>query len=278
MTPDSPLPPPPYPSDVRAKGWRLELDYEQIERSDSWDLAGHEPRPWLLMMQFVSWRQVPCGSYPADEAVIAAKIGMPERAWRKHRGVLMREWFEATDGRVYHRTLTERVLEMMKRRRSDSDRQAERRRREAQESPRPATESQGTPAGVPDVSRVTPTGLQPESGTDNRQPTTEESALALSARGAVGIALKAAGLDPMSFNLADPRVDALISAGATPENFEGLAREALAAGKNKPWAWVLTVLPERLKAGAGIKANGKHAGFATKDYSAGDGSDGLIPG
>lgn len=106
----------------------------------------------------------------------------------------------------------------------------------------------------------------------------QESANALSARGAVGIALKAGGIDPLGFNTADPRVDALIAAGATPQQWEGLAREAVTTGKGKPFAWVLAVLPERLKTAGGIKANGKHAGFASKDYRAGDGSDGLIPG
>jgi hypothetical protein len=96
------------------------------------------------------------------------------------------------------------------------------------------------------------------------------------ARGAVGIALKLAGLDPLSFNLADPRVDALIAAGATPEQWQGLAAEAVKAGKSAPWAWVLAVLPERLKASRGIKPVSRHAGFAAKDYRAGVTDDGFI--
>ena len=156
---------PPYPPDTRAKGWRFELDYEQIEQSDTWDLAGSEGRPWLLMMWLVAWRQVPCGSLPSDEEVIAAKLGMPFKAWAKHRAVLLRGWSKAVDGRLYHPTLTARVVEMMKRRRSDSDRKAAERMRKS-------ADTIVTSGGITSESRVTHTGLTPESSTDNRQPNT----------------------------------------------------------------------------------------------------------
>lgn len=138
----------------------------------------------------------------------------------------------------------------------------------------------GSKGGRPKTARGVsePPLKPPPSSSSSSSTAVEESASALSARGAVGIALKAGGIDPMGFNTADPRVDALIAAGATPQQWEGLAREAVTTGKGKPFAWVLAVLPERLKTAGGIKANGKHAGFATKDYRAGDGSDGLIPG
>lgn len=161
--------PAPYPTDTRAKGWRFELDYEQIEQSDTWDLAGEIPmaQHCLLMMWMVAWTQLPCGSLPNDEAVIKAKCKIPAATWSKCRAVLMRGWWLADDGRLYHDTLAQRVLEMMKRRRSDSD-------RKAQERMRKAAESGGNPGGVTTESRVTPTGLHPESSTDNRQPNTEE--------------------------------------------------------------------------------------------------------
>lgn len=161
----SELPAPPYPADTKAKGWRFELDYEQIEQSDTWDLAGAEVRPWLLMMWLTAWRQVPAGSMPVDEGVIAAKLGMPAKAWAKHRAVLLRGWWKASDGRLYHPTLAKRVYEMMGRRRSDSD-------RKARERARKLSESAGNDTGITPESRVTPPGLPPESSTDNRLPNT----------------------------------------------------------------------------------------------------------
>lgn len=109
----SAAPEPPYPSDTRAKGWRLELDYERIEQSDTWALATPEMRPWLLMIWLTAWRQAPCGSLPASDELIAARIGMPARQFAAHRDILLRGWWLASDGRMYHQTMTERVLELL---------------------------------------------------------------------------------------------------------------------------------------------------------------------
>jgi hypothetical protein len=156
---------PPYPADTRAKGWRFELDYEQIEQSDTWGVTKPEARPWLLMLWMTAWKQVPCGSMPADHEVIVGKLGMPDDLWEKHKGSLLRGWVLADDGRLYHDTLTARVLEMMSRRRSESDRKARGRAKV------PA-DSAPVPPDVPELSRGTDAGLHPESGTDHRPPTT----------------------------------------------------------------------------------------------------------
>lgn len=119
--------PAPYPPDTKAKGWRFELDYERIEQSGTWALAakaGQEARPLLLMQWLVSWRQEPCGSLPADEEVIAALIGVNDKTWAKYRKVLMRGWWQADDGLMYHPTITARVLEMLDYRRKTAERVA----------------------------------------------------------------------------------------------------------------------------------------------------------
>lgn len=176
---------PPYAADTRARGWRFELDYEQIEQSSTWALAPAEAKPWLLMLWFTAWKQVPCGSLPADEAVVAALIGMGKAGWAKHSKVLLRGWSEV-GGRLYHDTLSRRVQEMMKRRRSDSDRKAAERERKA-------SESAVNPLGVTALSRVTSAGLTPDStgvtrdsSTDNRQPNTKEEKKTLPAKAGEG--------------------------------------------------------------------------------------------
>lgn len=107
--------PAPYPADTRAKGWRFELDYERIDQSDTWDIAAEVPmaQPALLMMWLVAWRQEPCGSLPNDEGTIRAKCRIPAATWAKVSAVLMRGWWLADDGRLYHKTVTARVLEML---------------------------------------------------------------------------------------------------------------------------------------------------------------------
>ena len=61
-----------------------------------------------------------------------------------------------------------------------------------------------------------------------------------------------AGVNPEDINLADARLAVLLSQGCTPEEFEGLAREAIGKGIEHVFAWVLKVLPERRAAAAAI--------------------------
>lgn len=276
MTAPSPRPAP-YPAKTAAKGWRFELVYEAIEQSDTWPLAAEIPlcQHALLMMWLVAWMQVPCGSLPADEDLIRAKCRIPVEVWPAMRAVMMRGWWLADDGRLYHNTLVKRVEEMMARRRSDADRQAKRRGRVTPDTEPPSPENPpGAPGGHDDVTRdtaVSRAGVPPESSTDNRQPNTVVTEVDFSGRsararaspspavgfadtkaGEVGRAFERAGLPAASINLADPRLAALIAQGATPEEFEGLAREALRKRVDDAYAWTLAVLPKRREDAAAI--------------------------
>ena len=132
--------PAPYPADTKAKGWRFELDYERIDQSGTWALAARPGmevcRPLLLMQWYVAWHQEPCGTLPADEEVIAALMGISDKTWKKHRAVLMRGWWQADDGLLYHPTITKRVLEMTDYRRKTAERVAKHKaaKREQRES------------------------------------------------------------------------------------------------------------------------------------------------
>ena len=169
--------PAPYPADTRAKGWRFEIDYEQIEQSETWPIAAEVSMAQhaLLMMWLVAWsKQKPCGSFPNDENSIRAACRIPPAVWAKCRDVLMRGWWLADDGRLYHDTLVKRVVEMMSKRRSDSDRQAAKRAREAAEVSRLAHEKGVTHNGVTRDTAVSPVSVGLESSTDHRPPNTEE--------------------------------------------------------------------------------------------------------
>lgn len=107
------LPEPPYPADTRARGWKFELDLERIVDSDTWALAAPELRPWLLMLWAMSWRSTPTGTLPDDDRLIAARIGMPISMLQTHRETLMRGWIRHSDGRLYHDTISETVVEML---------------------------------------------------------------------------------------------------------------------------------------------------------------------
>lgn len=145
----------PYPADTRAKGWRFELDLEQISQSDTWALAPQDVRPWLLMLWSVSWQQVPCGSLPGEDAIIAARIGMKAAAFAKNKAVLLRGWMLADDGRLYHPTITKRVLAMLETKQKERDRKAAYRSRMSGNVPR---DNHGTDPGCDDTGTGTGTG------------------------------------------------------------------------------------------------------------------------
>lgn len=117
----------PYPADTRAKGWRFEIDYEKVEQSDTWSLAAEVPMAQhsLLMMWVMAWTQVPCGSMPSDPAIIRAKCKVPPKMWTALQPVLLRGWWLAEDGRLYHDTIVSRVLEMLEYRAANAKRVAD---------------------------------------------------------------------------------------------------------------------------------------------------------
>ena len=100
---------PPYSPDTRLYGWRFQIDVPRIRQSDTWALCAAEFRPWLLWLWIKSWEEIPTGSYPNEDAIIAAKIGMTFELFDGHRAMLMRGWYRASDNRLYHPYITELV-------------------------------------------------------------------------------------------------------------------------------------------------------------------------
>lgn len=161
------LPAAPYPPTTRAKGWRLEIDHERIRQSDTWALAGAEVRPWLLMLWMVAWEQMPCGSLPNEDALVAARIEMPTKAFAKHRAVLMRGWWLADDGRLYHAVIAEQVLTMLRVKQQEAERKAAYRLRMDEERRRSLSGVPPDKTGTDGGSDATSTGTSSSSGTLN---------------------------------------------------------------------------------------------------------------
>lgn len=157
---------PPYAADVKARGWRFELDMERVRRSDTWSLAPAEIRPWLLMMWTVAWDELPCGSLPDDDEVIAAKLGMPQKLFARHSKVMRRGWWLASDGRLYHDTICERVLHMLDKRLKDAGRARDARERKAK--------SHANHGVVTRDAHVTHGSVQAEFDTQNPVPSTQK--------------------------------------------------------------------------------------------------------
>lgn len=141
------LPDPPYPPDVRARGWTFQLDMERIEQSITWLLAPADIRPWLLMLWAKAWTCAPCGSLEGDDEIIAARIGMEPRLFKAHRDRLLRGWTLCKDGRLYHPIITE-LVEAMRDSRA-KERAKKRAQREAAPAPDDAAEKAGETKALP---------------------------------------------------------------------------------------------------------------------------------
>jgi hypothetical protein len=75
------------------------------------------------MLWLESWRSVPCGTFPDDDELIAARIGCKQEFFRGHRDQLMRGWSRHSDGLLYHPYITEQVLGMLEKRANNAERQ-----------------------------------------------------------------------------------------------------------------------------------------------------------
>lgn len=168
VPPDAALLVPPYSDDVRSKGWRFELDVERILQSDTWALTPDCLRPWLLMIAMVSWIQTPCGSLPHCSKLISRRIGMDLDEFDESREILLRGWCEATNGRLYHKTITAQVLGMLGCQARERERKASYRARHASISSDTLDPDKPTSESTPSLSCGTDRGTSRHShGTDD---------------------------------------------------------------------------------------------------------------
>jgi hypothetical protein len=143
------------------------LDYRRIEQSDTWALAPPELRPWLLMLWYRAWQQIPAGAFVDDDEIIAARIGMPLPMFQLHRPVLMRGWTRREDGRLYHPVIVSKVIERVEWRRAEAERKRAYREKMSQGTDKGQTRDStvrpdtgagaGAGAGASSKSKTTPT-------------------------------------------------------------------------------------------------------------------------
>ena len=85
------------------------LDVEMFLSSELIALAAPEEIAAALMLWCRAWQQVPHGSLPNDERVLAAFSR--SKNWKKVRDMALRGFVLCSDGRLYHRTLCKKVQE-----------------------------------------------------------------------------------------------------------------------------------------------------------------------
>lgn len=240
---------------------------ETFKRSDTWKKARTGAlRGALLLLWAESWQEKPCGTLPDDGELIALLIDMPLSAFEKNRGVILRGWWKAADGRLYHETITTRVLAMLDKRANDAQRAANRRARKV--------DSPGSPPEVTAESRVTHGGVQPEFDTKHQAPLNTSEAIASDAD---GVAKPAKVTDPneIIFGYGVPMLTATGSTDKHARSFLGglrkqhgdaavvdTLRECIKAKPLQPLEWLAAALPPK---GSGSSAKPRTKSFRELD-------------
>lgn len=169
MNTDANLPAAPLPATVDLRDFPyMPLDVVRLRDSElAVKTAGDEFRCAVLLW-CAAWHQVPAGSLPDDDALLAvlAGFGRALKEWRKVKAGAMRGFERHSDGRLYHPVVVEKALDAWRSRltqrwRTDCSRikkQAQRSKAEARLPAFDAWMSRECPEAVPYLSSGTPMG------------------------------------------------------------------------------------------------------------------------
>lgn len=108
----SDLPEPLVPEDCDLRGLTyMPMDVLRLLDSDIYALSTGDEFKAALGLWCKAWNQVPAGSVPSDERVLAKWVGISLGEWRTISEVALRGWVECSDGRLYHPVVCEKALE-----------------------------------------------------------------------------------------------------------------------------------------------------------------------
>jgi len=130
------LPEPMTPVDCDLRGLAfMPLDVVRLMDSDMFALTTGDEFKAALALWCKAWTQIPAGSLPDDDRVLAHLSGAGPR-WKKVKAAAMRKWVKCSDGRFYHPTVCEKVLEALPYRQAHTEKktaEADRKKRERED-------------------------------------------------------------------------------------------------------------------------------------------------
>ena len=116
-------PEPLAPVDCDLRGYQfMPMDTIRLLDSDLFALSTGDEFKAALALWCKSWSQVPAGSLPKDDRVLAHLSGTGN-GWRKVKELALRNWIECSDGRLYHPVVVEKALGAWSRREDWSEKQ-----------------------------------------------------------------------------------------------------------------------------------------------------------
>jgi uncharacterized protein YdaU (DUF1376 family) len=130
------LPAPLVPAEVDLRDFAfMPLEVSRLLRSRTWLKARRRPEIgfYLVNLWAGAWHEVPAGSLPDDDDVLADLARCTPARWRKLRGDILAAWVRCADGRLYHPVVAEKAREawahkLAQRQRTQAARDARRQR------------------------------------------------------------------------------------------------------------------------------------------------------
>ncbi|MCK6488826.1 MAG: YdaU family protein [Planctomycetes bacterium] len=112
-------PPPPVPATCDLRDFPFyQIDVARLRDSELMAAGDAEVFRCAVLSWCYAWHQLPAGSMPDDDATLARAMGFGRdiKGWKKVRaGGGLRGWTKASDGRLYHPVVTEKVLSAWRR-------------------------------------------------------------------------------------------------------------------------------------------------------------------
>lgn len=106
----SQFPPPLVPANCSLSDFAfMPLDVRRLLTSETWVLASGEERAAAMCLWLESWHQIPAGSLPDNDRMLAHLAQCPN--WSAVKEQALRGWTKCSDGRLYHRVVAEKALE-----------------------------------------------------------------------------------------------------------------------------------------------------------------------
>jgi hypothetical protein len=183
----------------------MPLHVARLRDSDLAAEAKPEACWYAVLLWAASWHQLPAGSLPDNDAVLARLCGLGRdvRTFRRHRDEAMRGFVMCSDGRLYHPVVAEQVVaawqkKLEQRWRTELARIKKANQRNGTETPSPTFEefmARDMPVPVPEVSLGT-TPHVPGENTSKRQGEREGQGEYSSDADASGAASPIANPDP----------------------------------------------------------------------------------
>lgn len=134
---DALLPAPLTTADCDLRGLPfMPLEVQRLRDSDLALISTGDEFKAAVLLWCAAWCQVPAGSLPDDDRILAKLAGTDLKTWTTVKAVALRGWVLCADGRLYHPLVSEKAMEALPGRRAYASRAnaaSDRKRRERED-------------------------------------------------------------------------------------------------------------------------------------------------